>query len=163
MSSKWHQNIYHVKNREKYLGIDDKVFYMSGWEYQFFSRLEENPSVLKWNANTFSVPYYFDGGLHKYYLDVYAEVNNGGKVEKYLIEIKPDSQTKLPVMPKKRNPKAMKNYEYKAKEFLRNQAKWVAASMFAKGNGMVFLIISEKAYYTFQGGLIELKKNDNFR
>lgn len=162
MSGKWHQNIYYVKNREKYLGIDDKVFYMSGWEYQFFCRLEENPCVLKWNANSFSIPYFFDGSIHKYFLDVYAEVNNGGNLEKYLIEIKPDSQTRLPLMPKKRNPKAMKNFEFKAKEFLKNQAKWVAASSYAKANRMTFLIITEKAYYTFEGRLVELKKNDNF-
>lgn len=160
-----HKNVYQVKNRSKYIGSSDKVFYMSGWEYSFFSRLEENPKVVRWNANAYSIRYIspVDNRVHSYFLDVYAEVINNGNLEKYLIEIKPDEQLWKPNLPKKKTPKAMMGYQRRTLEWVKNQSKWEAAVNFSRANGMFFLIVTELAYYTYDGRPVKLKDERQFR
>lgn len=166
MSGNYHQNVYYVKNKHKYIGLSDKIFYMSGWEYQFFLKLEDNPNVIKWSANTFSLDYYLetDGKWHKYYLDVYAEISNNGKQDKYLIEIKPDAQVREPLLPKKKHPKAMEGYKRRFLEYRRNLAKWRTAQAYSSSRGMTFLLITEKAYYIVDhsGHAIKIKESKNF-
>ncbi len=162
-SKGYHQNVYYVKNTQKYIGLSNKIFYLSSWEYRFFLKLEENPHVIRWSANTFTIDYHFEGRLHKYYLDVYAEINNNGRKETYLIEIKPDAQVHEPIPPKKKSPKAMDGFLRRSKEFMKNRAKWFSAGAFCSSRGFVFLIITEKAYYTVEGvNIIKLRDSANF-
>jgi hypothetical protein len=56
-----------------------------------------------------------------------------------LIEIKPSRQCKRPVPGKKKT----KSYMRESFEFIKNQAKWSAATKYAEDNGAVFKIITE--------------------
>ena len=64
---------------------------------------------------------------------------SGGKIKKYLIEIKPKRQTKPPV--KKSSKKA---YIYEAHEYAKNQAKWKMAKEFCADRQWVFKVVTEK-------------------
>ena len=57
-----------------------------------------------------------------------------------LIEIKPSRQITRPKPPKKKT----RSYMRESFEFIKNQAKWRAATSYAEDNGAVFKIITEK-------------------
>jgi len=57
-----------------------------------------------------------------------------------LIEIKPSRQCTQPKPSKKKT----KSYMRESFEFIKNQAKWKAATAYAEDNGAVFKIITEK-------------------
>jgi hypothetical protein len=58
----------------------------------------------------------------------------------YLIEIKPESQTLPPVPPKKKT----KRFIQEVMTYGKNQAKWKAATEYAKDRGWEFMILTEK-------------------
>ena len=58
----------------------------------------------------------------------------------YLIEIKPEAQTKQPIYPGKKT----KKYLTEAYSFVKNQAKWKAAENYAKDRGWEFMIVTER-------------------
>ena len=62
-----------------------------------------------------------------------------------LIEIKPSRQLSRPKPPKKKT----KSYMRESFEFIKNKAKWSAASKYADDNGAVFKIITEKDFPSF--------------
>ena len=74
------------------------------------------------------------------------ETPNGPK--KFLIEIKPDKQTRAPT-PSKRKKKTTILYENAM--FAVNTKKWEAATQFAKNKGMQFMIITEKDLDKMEG------------
>lgn len=161
---RYSQGVYGVKNRQKYIGDPNEVFYLSSWEYSFFLKLDENPSVKRWCANTLKIPYIFevDGHRHDYYLDAYVEMVTG---EKFLFEIKPDKELSHPIPPKRRNQKALSNYNNRVLTFHKNRNKWLFAANFARQNGYMFVIITERARYTIDpktGTIIEVAKARTF-
>jgi hypothetical protein len=62
-------------------------------------------------------------------------------VKKYFIELKPYSQTIEPKVSKRKKQITML---YESKQWAKNQAKWKAATDFAKKNGWEFHILTEK-------------------
>jgi glycerate-2-kinase len=71
-------------------------------------------------------------------------LKEGNIIKKYLIEIKPSSQT--------RTPKASKNKKassllYEQTQWIVNQAKWEAAKAYAKKRGFEFIILTEKELF----------------
>ena len=58
----------------------------------------------------------------------------------YLVEIKPEEQTKAPIFPGKRT----KRYLTESFYFIKNQAKWKAAKSYAQDRGWEFIILTEK-------------------
>ena len=63
----------------------------------------------------------------------------GGRINKYVVEVKPKKQTKEP----KRPPRTTKTYINEVKTYAVNQAKWKAATEFCLDNGVEFKIITE--------------------
>jgi hypothetical protein len=126
------------RNRAKYFGDPDNVTYRSLWERNAFRWCDENPSVVRWNSEEVIVPYICetDGKQHRYFIDLYLEMKSG---KKYLIEIKPDSQTKPPKPVKRRTKKHLNE----VLTFVKNQSKWRTADQFAKHNGMEFQVWTE--------------------
>jgi hypothetical protein len=142
-SSKFIQGIYTPINKEKYLGTGNPV-YRSALERDFFLFFDKNSNVTAWASEGIVVPYYFsvDNKVHKYYVDLIAAIkDNSGIIQKYLIELKPHSQT-LP--PKQSNRKKSSTVLYENLMYEKNQCKWKAASEYAAKKGMKFVVLTEK-------------------
>lgn len=139
-NKRFKQGIFYPKNREKYVGSIPAV-YRSGLELSYFRMLDQNPNVVKWGSEEIIVPYYFNGGLHRYYVDLFVIFKSGDKLVKYFIELKPESQLSEP----KWSPRRKKEtYLYECFMWQQNQAKWKAANEYAKQHGFEFKILTEK-------------------
>jgi len=128
---------------EKYTGDPTNIIMRSSWETRFASWCDKNPSVVKWSSEETIIPYRCptDNYIHRYFVDFKIHVkdkNNSFKT--YLVEIKPESQTIPPEYPGKRT----KRYLVESMAFIKNQAKWKAATEYAKDRGWEFKIITEK-------------------
>jgi hypothetical protein len=62
-----------------------------------------------------------------------------GSVMTYVIEVKPEAQTKMPVQKKK-----TKRFLQEAATYAVNQEKWRAADIFCQEHGWKFLVLTEK-------------------
>ena len=123
---------------EKYTGDPSNIIMRSSWETRFASWCDKNPSVLKWSSEETIIPYKCptDNRIHRYFVDFKITVTTG---KTYLVEVKPKTQTQPPIYPGKRT----QRYLQESLAFMKNQAKWEAASEFAKERGWEFKIITE--------------------
>ena len=123
---------------EKYTGDPSNIIMRSSWETRFASWCDKNPSVLKWSSEETIIPYKCptDNRIHRYFVDFKITVTTG---RTYLVEVKPKTQTQPPIYPGKRT----QRYLQESLAFMKNQAKWEAASEFAKDRGWEFKIITE--------------------
>lgn len=146
MGDSWRSGDYEVVNKEKYIG-DKPPHFRSSWELRVYNFLDQSPNVLKWGAESLMIPYIFevDKMVHKYFPDIYFEaIDKTGKTRKFIVEVKPDKQTKPPKAPKNKTQKAMRNYAEAVKTYIKNQNKWKAAKTFCTDRGIEFMIISEQ-------------------
>ena len=129
---------------EKYVGTKMPT-YRSSWEWSFMRFCDTNESVQKWASEAISIPYRdpLTGRQTIYVPDFFIQyVDKSNKMHVELIEIKPASQTILE--------KVGKNKVNQA-QFVKNQAKWAAAHIWCKQNGIKFRIINENDLF-HQGG-----------
>jgi hypothetical protein len=138
---KFKQGIFKPKNKNKYIGKEDPV-YRSGWELRFFRWADDNPNVVEWASEAVIIPYVspLDRRVHRYHTDGVVAIKEGDTIKKYIIEIKPSSQTRLPTKGRKR----MSTMIYETARFAQNQAKWDAARKWCQKYGYSFLILTEK-------------------
>jgi len=142
---KYYQGYYKPINPEKYLGDVNNIFYRSRLELNFFRYIDRHPDVLKWASEEFHIPYVSpkDGRWHRYFPDVFISMRDkNGVVQQYVIEIKPDAQTKPPKMGKTK--KAKKRFMYESVTYAVNDAKWKYAEEFCRKRGLVFKKMTEK-------------------
>lgn len=140
------QGIYQVKNPEKYIGDLQRVVYRSSWELRVMTIFDLSKNVLRWGSETFIIPYFspLDNKWHKYYIDFWVEfLSNKGCVEKYLIEVKPKSETLKPIISGRITEKKKNNYVLAMQTYIVNTRKWIAAEEFCKKGGIKFLILTE--------------------
>ena len=139
--AKFKQGLFKPKNKQKYIGKEDPV-YRSGWELKFFRWADDNPNVVEWASEAIIIPYVspIDRKVHRYYTDGVVAIKEGNIIKKYIIEIKPSAQTKLPTKGRKR----MSTMVYETARFAQNQAKWEAAETWCQKHGYSFLILTEK-------------------
>jgi len=147
---KYHQGQYRVVNTSKFVGSNGIAIYRSSWEKLSFSILDRNPKILRWGSENVVIPYSDPtrgGSIHKYVVDLFIEYIDArtGKTRTILAEIKPYSQTQLPV----KGRKSKTTYMYQILEFSRNQAKWLSAKAFCKKKGWEFLLWTEKGSNLF--------------
>jgi hypothetical protein len=131
------------KNPQKYDGDPTNIIYRSSWELRFMVWADEKPNVLKWRSEETIIPYLspIDNKFHRYFVDFQIQIRNkDGMLRTYLIEIKPEAQTKPPVPQKK----VTKKYLEEVMTWGKNDAKWKAADSYAKDRGWQFLILNEK-------------------
>lgn len=138
----FHKRKYKPINPSKYVGDPTNIIMRSSWETKFAIWCDKNPSVLKWNSEETIVPYVspVDNKAHRYFIDFKIQVRTtNGSTKTYLVEIKPDYQTRPPVAPSR-----------KTKKFLQevmtwgvNEAKWKAATNYARDRGWEFIILTE--------------------
>jgi len=136
------QGVYIPANASKYRGNHRNIFYRSSWEKIFMRWCDRNQNIIEWGSEEFFIPYRApDGKVRRYYPDFYIKVREQtGELKKYIIEIKPDKQTRAPVQGKK----TRKQFLYESNTFLKNQAKWKAARKYCKKRQAEFLIFTEK-------------------
>jgi hypothetical protein len=137
------QGIYQPKNPEKYRG-SSPIIYRSGLELKTFRYLDNNVNILTWGSESVVIPYQSpkDGKVHKYFVDIVASLKDRtGKIQKLLIEVKPEKQTRPPTITAKKKQSTML---YEKVTWAVNQAKWDAARQWCKKNEYTFLILNEK-------------------
>lgn len=136
------KSIYKPSHPEKYQGNPNNIVCRSSWERRFCHWCDHNENILRWASEEFSIPYIspVDNRVHRYYPDYLIEVKEkGGKVKKYIVEVKPKKQCSPP----KKRERVTKSYITEVKTYAVNEAKWNAAREFAKDNGVEFKIITE--------------------
>jgi len=130
------------KNPLKYKGDPTNIVYRSSWELLAMKYFDENTNVIWWASEELIIPYRspVDNKIHRYFPDfVIKTQRKDGTVMTHVIEIKPESQTK---MPKQR--KRTKKYLQEAATYAINQEKWRAADIFCQEHGWKFIILTEK-------------------
>ncbi len=130
---------YTIKKPEKYAGDPSKVIYRSLWERNAFRWCENNPKIVRWNSEDVVIPYVYsvDKSLHRYYVDLLIEMDNG-KI--FLVEIKPKKETAPPKKPKRKT----KRYVNEQLTYIKNNDKWEAANKFAEKVGWEFQVWTEE-------------------
>ena len=96
-------------------------------DLKIFDLGDLNQNVIKWGSEILEVPYIYDVDkkVHKYYPDIWCKLRGkDGKVQTYLIEIKPQKQESKPKLPRNKTRKAMRNYNIALLEYIKNQNKW---------------------------------------
>ena len=134
---------YKVRAPYKYKGNPTKVIYRSLWELKFMTYCDTNINILEWGSEEMYVWYKspIDNRPHRYFPDFYIKVREkDGTIKKYIIEVKPQRQTKPPARPKRQT----KGYLREAFEYAKNQAKWKAANEWCLDRGFEFKVITEK-------------------
>lgn len=134
---------YRVLNPSKYRGEINNVIYRSLWELKFMKWCDGNLSILEWGSETVIIPYVspLDKKVHRYFVDFFIKVTDKeGKIQKYLIEIKPEKFTKPPAIPKRKT----KQFIDEVFQYGVNEAKWKAAFEYCKDRKMKFMILTEK-------------------
>jgi len=130
-------------NPIKYKGDLHNIVYRSLWELRFMKWCDTNTSILEWGSETIIIPYIspVDKKPHRYFVDFYIKVKDkSGKIQRYLIEIKPEKFTKPPEIPKKKTRKFIDEvFQYGV-----NEAKWKAAFEFCQDRQWKFMILTEK-------------------
>lgn len=121
---------------DKYVGTKMPT-YRSSWEWSFMRFCDTNESVQKWASEAISIPYR-DPLTNRntiYVPDFFIQyVDKKGKMMVELIEIKPASQTILERVGKSKHNQA---------QFIKNQAKWAAATLWCRQQGIKFRILNE--------------------
>jgi hypothetical protein len=133
---------YKPKNPEKYKGNPDNIIWRSTWEARVMKQLDENPNVLWWGSEELFIRYYnpIDNKIHRYFPDFVVKVKRKDEtVMTYLLEVKPEAQTKPPKQKRK-----TKRYLEESKTYVINQSQWKAATEFCKDHGWQFKVLTEK-------------------
>ena len=134
-----------MKNPDKYVGTKVPT-YRSSWEWSFMNFCDTNPSIQKWASEAIQIPYRDPlTGRHTIYVPdffiQYLDKNNKLNVE--LLEIKPASQQILERVGKSKANQA---------QFIKSQAKWQAASIWCKQQGIKFRVLNENDLFHQGGG-----------
>lgn len=119
---------------------NEDIIYRSGLELKFIRWCESSPRVLRWASEPFRIEYMsrLDNRAHGYYPDFIIETTDGKAVHKYIVEIKPYSQTL--------RPKHTASV-YEKRMWVKNQDKWKAAVNAAGQNeNMGFIIVTERFF-----------------
>ena len=134
---------YKVRAPYKYKGNPTKVIYRSSWELKFMNYCDTNINILEWGSEEMYVWYRspVDNKPHRYFPDFYIKAReSNGQIKKYIIEVKPQRQTKPPAKPKRQT----RGYLREAYEYAKNQAKWKAANEWCLDRGFEFKVLTEK-------------------
>lgn len=127
---------FNMKHPEKYVGTKIPT-YRSSWELTFMNFCDTNKSVLKWASEAVQIPYR-DPLTNKqtvYVPDFFIQyADKFGRVLTELVEIKPATQTILERVGKNK---------YNQAQFVKNQAKWEAARLWCRQQGITFRVINE--------------------
>ena len=135
--AKFAQGKFSMKNPEKYIGKKTPLA-RSSWEFVFMKMLDEHQGVQNWASESVQIPYQ-DPLTGKYtiyvpdFFIVYQDKN--GRKHAEVVEVKPSNQQF-----RERLGKSLYNQE----QYVKNLAKWEAASACCKQQGLKFRIVNEE-------------------
>lgn len=134
--AKFAQGRFNMKNPTKYVGTKTPLA-RSSWEFVFMRMLDEHPGVEKWASESVQIPYRdpLSGRQTIYVPDffiVYIDKNKKKHAE--VVEVKPASQTL-----RENVGKSLYNQE----QYIKNLAKWEAATAWCKQQNIRFRVINE--------------------
>lgn len=138
----FHKRKFTPLHPEKYTGDYTNIIMRSSWETKFAIWCDNNPSILKWCSEETIVPYVCptDNRWHRYFIDFRIQLRDkSGCLKTYLVEIKPYKQTVPPEVPSRKT----KRFLVEAATYIKNEAKWKAATQYAKDRGWEFIILTE--------------------
>lgn len=134
--AKFAQGRFEMKNPDKYVGKKTPLA-RSSWEFVFMRMLDEHPGVQSWASESIQIPYRDPlTGRHTIYVPDFfiVYVDKDKKKHAEVVEVKPASQTF-----KEQVGKSLYNQE----QYIKNLAKWEAATAWCKQQGIRFRIINE--------------------
>lgn len=137
---------YAPRNPDKYIGDIHNIIYRSSWEYRFCIYCDTNDSILKWSSEPVAIDYYnpLDKKDHKYNVDFYIKVQREDQTEQdWIIEIKPENQTKKPIYEGVNTLAKLKSYNRNMQIWITNQAKFKSAKIWAEKRGYKFGVVDE--------------------
>lgn len=144
MASKFARGKFTMTNPGKYVGLKVPT-YRSSWEWSFMRFCDTNESVQKWASEAIQIPYRdpLTGKATVYVPDFFIQyVDKKNRILVELIEIKPASQTLIERVGKNK---------YNQAQFVKNQAKWTAATAWCRQQGIKFRVVNENDLF-HQGG-----------
>jgi TnsA endonuclease N terminal len=130
-----------MKHPEKYVGTKTPT-YRSSWEWSFMNFCDNNPHIMKWASEAIQIPYKdpLTGRQTIYVPDFFIQyLDKKGRMLVELIEIKPASQTIIERVGKNK---------YNQAQFVKNQAKWAAATLWCRQQGIKFRILNENDIFS---------------
>ncbi len=136
---KSYKGLYRPTNPKKYVGDVNRIVYRSLLEKRFMLYCDRNPDIIYWASEELAIRYYnpVDKKYHRYYPDFIVRTVKG---EKIVIEIKPSRQCVPPKTPTRKTRAFMRS----SFEYIKNMAKWKAATEYAANNNATFKLITEK-------------------
>lgn len=137
---------YIPKNPKKYVGRYP-ILVRSSWERQFFQWTDSNPNVLEWSSEPVGIDYYdpVQSRIRKYYPDAYMKIKTKYSTKKYIVEIKPVKDTRMPIRKGKMSEKTLR---FQKAVYFTNKAKFYAAREYCKKMKMEFKVLTEKDLFT---------------
>lgn len=145
MAGKFAQGKFVMRHPEKYVGLKVPT-YRSSWEWSFMNFCDTHPSIQRWASEAISIPYRdpLTNRQTIYVPDFFIQyVDKTGNMLVELIEVKPRNQTALESVGKSK---------YNQAQYVKNQAKWQAAQIWCKRQGIKFRVLSEGDLF-HQGGV----------
>jgi hypothetical protein len=133
---KFAQGRFDMKNPDKYIGKKTPLA-RSSWEFVFMRMLDEHPGVQNWASESVQIPYRdpLSGRNTIYVPDFFiVYVDKDKKKHAELVEVKPASQTMREQVGKS---------AYNQEQYIKNMAKWEAATAWCKQQGIKFRIVNE--------------------
>lgn len=130
-------------NSQKYKGDPTNIVYRSLWELKFMRYLDSHPSIIQWSSEEIVIPYISpkDRKVHRYFPDFWIKYTDKNQtINTMLVEIKPSSQCRPPVLQEK----VTKKYIKEVMTYGVNSAKWKAAEQFCADRKWQFKIMTEK-------------------
>lgn len=132
---------YQIQNPEKYVG-NKLPTYRSSWEYTFMRTCDTHPAIQKWASEAISIPYRcpLTGKQTVYIPDFFIQyIDRDGRINTELVEVKPRNQTMKEHVGRNKNNQI---------EYARNMAKWQAATLWCKKQGIKFRVINEQDLFS---------------
>jgi hypothetical protein len=134
--AKFAQGRFEMKNPTKYVGKKTPLA-RSSWEFVFMRMLDEHQGVVNWASESIQIPYRdpLTGKSTIYVPDFFVVYNDkNGKKHAEVVEVKPASQTFKEQVGKS---------AYNQEQYVKNLAKWEAATNWCKQQGVTFRIVNE--------------------
>ena len=135
--AKFAQGRFEMKNPGKYVGTKTPLA-RSSWEFVFMRMLDEHQGVEKWASESIQIPYRdpLTGKYTIYVPDFFITyVDKNGSKHAEVVEVKPASQTLLANVGKS---------VYNQQQYIKNMAKWEAATKWCKQQGIKFRVVNEE-------------------
>jgi hypothetical protein len=134
--AKFAQGRFDMKNPEKYIG-NKKPLARSSWEFVFMRMLDENPGVENWASESIQIPYRcpLTGRQTIYVPDFFiVYTDKHGKKHAEVVEVKPANHTLR---------EAVGKSLYNQEQYVKNLAKWEAATAWCKQKNIKFRVVNE--------------------